>query len=147
MRKDLTRAIAARDLSYNRLRLDLEKILLEENIALINSYSTEVTSTNKKLEQLALKREAIEKELKVKEEWWELLDQDVAFREEAQTKLKDLDAVRDPLKLLQKELQHITFLRAWVVRVKTISPMSFCIKWIDDQETIVDITKGEDLYE
>ena len=147
MQKDLTRVLAVRDLSYNRLRLDLEKILLEENISLINSNSTEGTSTSKKLEQLALKREAIEKELKEKEEWWKLLDQDVTSREAAQTKLKDLDTVRDPSKLLQKELQDITFLRAWVVRVKTISPMSFCIKWIDDQETIVDMREGEDLNE
>ena len=96
MQKDLTRAVAARDFSYNRLRLDLEQILLEENIALINANGSEADSTDEKLEQLASKRASIEKELKIKEEWWELLDQDFAFREEAKTKLKELDAVRDP---------------------------------------------------
>jgi site-specific DNA recombinase len=141
MKKDLTRAVAARDFSYNRLRLDLEQILLEENIALINANGSEADSTDEKLKELALKRASIEKELKVKEDWWELLDQDFAFREEANTKLKELDAVRDPSKQLQKELQNISFLRAWVVRVKAITPMSFCMHWIDDKETIVDLRK------
>ncbi|MBU9723138.1 MULTISPECIES: recombinase family protein [Bacillaceae] len=147
MEKDLSRAVSARDLSYNRLRLDLEKILLEENITLINSSGTESASTNNKLEALACKREEIEKELKVKEEWWQRIDQDATFRDTAQHKLQELEGVRDPLKLLQKELEQITFLRAWVVRVKTISPMSFCIKWIDDQETIVDLRGGAKLNE
>lgn len=141
MKKDLTRAVAARDFSYNRLRLDLEQILLEENIALINANGSEADSTDEKLEELASKRASIEKELKIREEWWELLDQDFAFREEANTKLKELDAVRDPSKQLQKELQNISFLRAWVVRVKAITPMSFCMHWIDDKETIVDLRK------
>ncbi|GLB61726.1 recombinase family protein [Cytobacillus sp. NCCP-133] len=142
MKKDLTRAVAARDFSYNRLRLDLEQILLEENIALINANGAEADSTDKKLEELASKRASIEKELKIREDWWELLDQDFAFREEAKTKLKELDAVRDPSKQLQKELQNISFLRAWVVRVKAITPMSFCMHWIDGKETIVDLRKG-----
>jgi len=141
MKKDLTRAVAARDFSYNRLRLDLEQILLEENIALINANGSEAESTDEKLEELASKRASVEKELKVKEDWWELLDQDFAFREEAKTKLMELDAVRDPSKQLQKELQNISFLRAWVVRVKAITPMSFCMHWIDDKETIVDLRK------
>lgn len=141
MKKDLTRAVAARDFSYNRLRLDLEQILLEENIALINANGSEADSTDEKLEELASKRASVEKELKIREEWWELLDQDFAFREEAKTKLKELDAVRDPSKQLQKELQNISFLRAWVVRVKAITPMSFCMHWIDDKETIVDLRK------
>jgi site-specific DNA recombinase len=141
MKKDLTRAVAARDFSYNRLRLDLEQILLEENIALINANGSEADSTDEKLEGLASKRASIEKELKIKEDWWELLDQDFAFREEAKTKLKELDAVRDPSKQLQKELRNISFLRAWVVSVKAITPMSFCMHWIDDKETIVDLRK------
>src|SRR5690606_30946721 len=141
MQKDLTRAVAARDFSYNRLRLDLEQILLEENIALINANGSEAESTNEKLEELASKRASIEKELKIREDWWELLDQDFTFREEAKTKLKELDAVRDPSKQLQKELQNISFLRAWVVRVKAITPMSFCMNWIDEKETIVDLRK------
>ena len=141
MKKDLTRAVAARDFSYNRLRLDLEQILLEENIALINANGSEADSTDEKLEELASKRASVEKELKIREDWWELLDQDFAFREEANTKLKELDAVRDPSKQLQKELQNISFLRAWVVRVKAITPMSFCMHWIDDKETIVDLRK------
>ena len=141
MQKDLTSAVAARDILYNRLRLDLEKILLEENIALINANGAEADKTDKKLEELASKRASIEKELKIREDWWELLDQDFAFREEAKTKLKELDAVRDPSKQLQKELQNISFLRAWVVRVKAITPMSFCMDWIDEKETIVDLRK------
>lgn len=141
MQKDLRSAIAARDISYNRLRLDLEKILLEENIALINADGAEADRTDKKLEELALKRASIENALKIREDWWELLDQDFAFREEAQAKLKELDTVRDPSKQLQKELQNISFLRAWVVRVKAITPMSFCMNWIDEKETIVDLRK------
>ncbi len=141
MKKDLTRAVAARDFSYNRLRLDLEQILLEENIALINANGSEADSTDEKLGELASKRASIEKELKIREDWWELLDQDFALREEAKTKLKELDAVRDPSKQLQKELRNISFLRAWVVRVKAITPMSFCMHWIDDKETIVDLRK------
>lgn len=141
MKKDLTRAVAARDFSYNRLRLDLEQILLEENIALINANGSEADSTDEKLEELASKRASVEKELKIREDWWELLDQDFAFREESNTKLKELEVVRDPSKQLQKELQNISFLRAWVVRVKAITPMSFCMHWIDDKETIIDFRK------
>ncbi|MFZ3578795.1 recombinase family protein [Virgibacillus sp. DJP39] len=141
MYKDLTRAVAARDFSYNRLRLDLERILLEENITLINANGSEADNTNDKLEQLKSKRTSIEKELKIKEEWWELLDQDFAYREEAKTKLEELDALRDPASPLQKELQNISFLRAWVVRVKAITPMSFSMQWIDDKETIIELRK------
>ncbi|TYS69744.1 recombinase family protein [Sutcliffiella horikoshii] len=141
MQKDLTRAVAARDFSYNRLRLDLEQILLEENIALINANGDEADKTDEKLEQLSRQRASIEKDLKIKEKWWELLDQDFTFREEAIAKLKEIDAVRAPAKLIQKEIKDISFLRAWVVRVKAKSPMSFCMQWIDDKETNIDLRK------
>lgn len=141
MQKDLTRAVAVRDFSYNRLRLDLERILLEENIALINANGSEADNTEEQLEELKSKRTSIEKELKKKEEWWELLDRDFAYREEAKTKLEELNSLRDPALPLQKELQNISFLRAWVVRVKAISPMSFSMQWIDDKETIIELRK------
>ncbi|WP_059351927.1 recombinase family protein [Bacillus coahuilensis] len=141
MQKDLTRAVAARDFSYNRLHLDLEQILLEENIALINANGAEADRTDEKLEKLSRKRISIEKDLKIKENWWELLDQDHAFREEAIAKLKEIDTVRAPAKLIQKEIKDISFLRAWVVRVKAKSPMSFCMQWIDDKETNIDLRK------
>lgn len=143
MQKDLTRAVAARDFSYNQLRLDLERILLEENVALINANGTEAEKSKEVLEELSRKREAIEKELRVKEEWWELLDQDVAFREAALMKLREMDAVRNPIKLLHEEMKQTAFLRAWVVRIKAISPMSFCMHWIDGKETIIDFGKGD----
>ncbi len=143
MQKDLTRAVAARDFSYNQLRLDLERILLEENVALINANGAEAENSKEALKELSRKREVIEKELRVKEEWWELLDQDVAFREAVQMKLREMDAVRNPIKLLHEEMKQTAFLRAWVVRIKAISPMSFCMQWIDGKETIIDLREGD----
>ena len=121
--KELMNAEAARDREQNLLRVKLEKILIEENKAVIDGLETG---------PIKEKRIAIENQIAERAADWELFDRDEAFRRKALDKLKDLQSVQSINRILD-----ISFMRAWVIRIIVESPYLFTVKWIDGSKTVV----------
>ncbi|MED4448785.1 recombinase family protein [Cytobacillus firmus] len=132
MLRDIKNIDAKSDSEYNQLRVDLESILHEENIAILNG-------TDVDIEVLRAKREQIESELKEKETWWKLLDADFSYRMNAIEKLESNLMINKTRDQLLDELKNIEYLRAWVVRVKAISPILFSITWVTGEEIEVEL--------
>lgn len=120
------------DGEYNQLRVDLESILHEENIAILNG-------TDVNIGVLRARREQIESELKEKETWWKLLDADFSYRMNAIEKLESNLMINKTRDQLLEELKNIEYLRAWVVRVKALSPILFSITWVTGEEIEVEL--------
>lgn len=132
MLRDIKNIDAKSDSEYNQLRVDLESILHEENIAILNG-------TDVDIEVQRAKREQIESELKEKETWWKLLDADFSYRMNAIEKLESNLMINKTRDQLLDELKNIEYLRAWVVRVKALSPILFSITWVTGEEIEVEL--------
>lgn len=135
--KDLQGAISLGDGEYNQLRLELERALFEENMAVIKGARGEAVDHD----LLKTKRGEIEKKLQVKEQWRELLEADHDYRVKALNELDKLSIMSKPLSKLKDLLSEIEFCRAWVVRVKALSPTLFSVTWVTGEEIEVDISK------
>ena len=86
------------------------------------------------------KRISVEKEIAEKENWWDLFDKDDEYRKEALNALESMKNLE--AKELIEHIKDIKFLRAWVVRVKVLSPFSFAIMWLTGKETKITNKKG-----
>lgn len=143
MMKDLKNAQVSGDIEYNKLRLDLERVLFEENMVILKGEDSE---GNKNAELLKIRRQKIEAEIKEKEKWWDILENDNGYRASALEKLEILSRRSMALSGLKKHLENdkcIEFLRAWVVRIKALSPILFSITWISGDNTYVEISEGD----
>ena len=125
--REIKNVEAKSDIEYNQLRVDLESILHEENMALLNG-------TIEEIEELRARRVQIETELKEKEAWWNLLDADFSYRMNVIEKLESSSIIKKTKDQLLDELKNIEYLRAWVVRVKAVSPILFSITWVTGEE-------------
>ncbi|OMF59366.1 hypothetical protein BK139_13270 [Paenibacillus sp. FSL R5-0490] len=130
--RELKNVDAKSDIEYNQLRVDLESILHEENIAILNG-------TDEALDELKARRVQIESELKEKEDWWKLLDADFTYRMSSIAKLESSSIIKKSMGQLLDELKNIEYLRAWVVRVKAVSPILFSITWVTGEEIEVEL--------
>lgn len=131
--KELQSAASSREFEQNRFRLDLERALLEENTAILKS--SEVS-------HLTEKRLAVEERMAERESWWEMVDRDYIYRKEALDVLTNLKLVGDPVKQLRQQMENLSFLRAWAVRIEAVSPYLFSITWVSGDKTEIDLTKG-----
>lgn len=115
-----------RETEQNRLRLDLEKALLKENVALINFEDT-TKATRKRIK--------VENKIEESEAWWALFDADDGYRRKAIEKLDQMKYAPVPMVVLKKNMEDLEFLRAWVTHIETVSPSLFSIKWLDKEIT------------
>lgn len=141
MIKDIKNADVSGDIEYNKLRIELERVLFEENMIVLKGNSSE-----KDKEVLRIKRETIENEINIRKMWWDMIESDSKYRAEALEKLELISRIEKPLEALEecfKGEKCIEFLRAWVVRIKAISPIKISIEWIDGKISNVTIPKGE----
>ena len=127
--KELDSAEGVREREQNLLRVELEKCLIAENKAILQSLD---------IEALKERRKAVEDEIFNKTKLWEEFDKDHAFREASLNRLKDLNGSDKGI----KNILDISFMRAWVIRITVESPFLFTIKWIDGEETVVGKLKG-----
>lgn len=134
--KELQSAASSREFEQNRLRLDLERALLEENTAILKS--SEVS-------HLTEKRIAVEESMAERESWWEKVDKDYTYRKEALDNLASMKLSGNPVKQLRQHMEKLSFLRAWAVRIEALSPYLFTITWISGDKTEIDLTKGANL--
>lgn len=132
MLREIKNVDAKSDIEYNQLRGELESILHEENVAIL-------TGADEVVEELKTRRVLIESVLKEKEKWWELLEADFSYRINASRKLENYSVKNTTLEELLDELKNIEYLRAWVVRVKALSPILFSITWVTGEEIEVEL--------
>ncbi|MEC1771957.1 recombinase family protein [Schinkia azotoformans] len=132
MLREIKNVDAKSDIEYNQLRGELESILHEENVAIL-------TGADEVVEELKTRRVLIESVLKEKEKWWELLEADFSYRINASRKLENYSVKNTTLEELLEELKNIEYLRAWVVRVKALSPILFSITWVTGEEIEVEL--------
>lgn len=132
MLREIKNVDAKSDIEYNQLRGELESILHEENVAIL-------TGADEVVEELKTGRVLIESVLKEKEKWWELLEADFSYRINASRKLENYSVKNTTLEELLDELKDIEYLRAWVVRVKALSPILFSITWVTGEEIEVEL--------
>ncbi|NMA30973.1 MAG: recombinase family protein [Candidatus Methanofastidiosa archaeon] len=135
--KELQSALSIRDAQQNQLRLELERALLLENNAIFKCEDTK---------EFTKKRNEIEKQIAMKESWWQLVDEDDVHRKKALDTLAGIKDKPRPAVELQVAKNSIEFLRGWVVRVKAVSPFLFTISWINGDETEIEIKEGEEVY-
>lgn len=132
MIKDIRNSVDAREFQQKQYRLELERALLEENKAIIKN-------NGKDLESLKDKRVVIEDKIKESEAWWNLFDEDDDYRNSAIELLENMDSL--DIKVLKEKVNDINFLRAWVVRVKILSPILFSVTWLNGEETEIELKK------
>lgn len=132
MIKDIRNSVDAREFQQKQFRLELERALLEENTAIIKNKV-------KDLESLKDKRIAIEDKIKESEKWWNLFDEDDDYRNSAIELLESMDSL--DIKILKEKVNDINFLRAWVIRVKVLSPTLFSVIWLNGEETEIELKK------
>jgi len=135
--KELQSALSIRDAQQNQLRLELERALLLENNAIFKCEDTK---------EFTKKRNEIEKQIAMKEFWWQLVDEDDVHRKKALETLIEIKDKPRPAVELQVAKNSIEFLRGWVVRVKAVSPFLFTISWINGDETEIEIKEGDEVY-
>ncbi|KAB2953714.1 recombinase family protein [Heliorestis acidaminivorans] len=134
MKKDIKNTEMKGDAEYNQLQIKVEKILFEESKAILEGQ-------DELLEGLRAKRAATELELKEKEEQWNLIEADSAFRKDALEKLEKMSFPDVTYDRLIDEFSGIEYVRAWVIRVKALSPFLFAFTWITGEVVKVDLKK------
>ena len=138
MEKDLKNVEIRGDIEYNQLKIELERILFEENIAILNG-------TDVNIDELKAKRIKVETKLREREYWWNLLEADEPYRFKALKKLEPGIKANVPLDVMLNELKKIEYLRAWVVRVKALSPILFSLTWVTGEEIEVELVDRGDI--
>ena len=124
-----------RESEQNRLRLELKRVLLEETEAIIKlADTTDITQ----------KRIDIENKIAKSETWWVTFDEDDAYRKKAIDTLESIKNEAMPMNELNKSIDNIEFIRAWVTLIKAVSPYLFSITWLNGDETEVEIERGDD---
>ena len=132
MQKELQSAVFAREAEQNQLRLDLGRALIEENTAILKSNDEEIKET-------ASRRRALEDRIAEREVWWNLIDEDDEYQKRALEVLDNIKSAAYPAKELKENMHSLEFLRAWVVRVRALSPILFSITWITGEDTEIGI--------
>jgi len=135
LEKNLLNTEVLRDGEQNKLRLELEKALFAESMAVIeNKDSTEFEN----------QRIAIEKTISEREPWWAMIDSDDPYRKDAIAELGRVKESTNPINELYKKLDSTKFLRAWMTRVIAESSFLLRIVWITGEETEVSLKEGGD---
>jgi DNA invertase Pin-like site-specific DNA recombinase len=135
LEKNLLNTEVLRDGEQNRLRLELEKALFAESMAVIE---------NKDSIELENQRIAIEKNISEREPWWAMIDSDDPYRKDAIAELGRVKESTNPINELYKKLDSTKFLRAWMTRVIAESSFLLRIVWITGEETEVSLKEGGD---
>lgn len=131
MMKDINNIEIKGDAEYNQLRIKLEKTLYEESNALLEGQ-------DEKIEYLRSMRIATELEIKEKEEWWNLIEADTELRKNVLEKLRNMSFTSISFDSLMEELNEIECMRAWVIRVKALSPFLFSFTFVTGENIEVE---------
>lgn len=124
-----------------KLRKEIEGILLIENKTILQE--DEALDRSAKLDALKSQRKEKEKRISQLEAWMLLLEEDNGYRKEAVKILEGLQNMEEPMAQLKNYMQEMTVLRAWVVEIMALSPLSFTISWNTGDTTIIEMEDEE----
>jgi len=79
-----------------------------------------------------------ELEIKEKEEWWNLIEADTELRKNVLEKLRNMSFTSISFDSLMEELNEIECMRAWVIRVKALSPFLFSFTFVTGENIEVE---------
>ncbi len=130
---------------FNKLRLEIKKVQDNDNVErsrvvlkrkLMVALDNELHASAENLETTIAERSKLEEKLKEQEEFWSALEEDRELRKKTLVWLDKLPRGEGRLTILLEQL-NIEYMRAWVMSIKILSPISIIIKWLDDTETRV----------
>jgi site-specific DNA recombinase len=98
----------------------------------------ELHTNGEKNKMSKAERIMIEENLKENEEYWYLLEKDRSWRTKTLNWLEALLKGENEIKTFFNELDS-SYIRAWIISIKVMSPKSFRVRWLDDSETTVNI--------
>lgn len=130
--REIKSADAVKEHEQNMLRLKLERILIEENNAILK---------NLDIKKLKKKRLAVEKEQARLKPIWDAFDEDEHYRRAAYKQLERLTDIKAN-RMKFKEICDLEFIRAWVIRIKVESPYLFTVMWINGKTTKMQWEEG-----
>lgn len=132
--KNLQNTDVLKDGEQNRLRLELEKALFAESMAVLDN----VDET-----ELVNHRIAVENSIGEREPWWRMVESDDHYRKDALAELEEIKDAAHPIMELYKKMESIKFLRAWMTRVEAKSSFLFSITWVIGEETEIEVRGGD----
>jgi len=135
LEKNLQNTEVLRDGEQNRVRLELEKALFAESMAVLEN--TDET-------ELVKHRQSVESAIAEREPWWAMVDADDCYRKDAISELERMKQSSSPIKDLYKKLENPKFLRAWMTRVEAESSFLLKVTWVTGEETKININEGGD---
>lgn len=154
--KAMRRALEAKydftdEFVIHKMKLDIKRIQEDDNVERIRVIlkreirelvSQSLRAKGDELQILELKAAETEEKLKELEVYWVLLEKDREKRALALEWLDTLPRHEHRLATFFKEL-NIEYLRAWVIDVTILSPISFTIKWYDNTLSNVSLENEE----
>ncbi|MHB1151379.1 MAG: recombinase family protein [Eubacteriales bacterium] len=138
----IDKLIAKLNQMQNYDNVERDRIILKRQI---NQAFKNELKDNKENETVSLSiRTGFEQKLIEKEELWMLLEEDRYYRQNTIQWLENLPNGKAKKQTFLHEL-NIEYLRAWVISMKILSPISFSLKWSDETETevIMDEPEGD----
>lgn len=122
------------DGEQNRLRLELEKALFAESMAVLDNID-ETEFVNMRI--------AVENSIAKSQPWWKMVEADDHYRKEALIELTEIKDAAHPINELYKRMENIKFLRAWMTRIEVKSSFIFSITWVNGEETEIEVKGGD----
>lgn len=123
---------------HNNDNIERDRVVLKHEIA--SAYKNEITTSEENREEAYKARIRLEQRLRESEELWELIEEDRIYREQAISWIANLPEGDNKLQSFLQEL-NLEYMRAWVISVKALSPVSFSVRWTDNTETTVMMEK------
>ncbi len=131
----------------HKLKLDIKRLQDNDNIErsrvilkreLAEVLSQELHSKDEARTTAIEKRMEIEEKLKIQEQYWSLIEKDRSYRAKALKRLDNLSRGENRMRIFLEQFD-IEYMRAWVIGITILSPISFSIRWFDDTQDTVTI--------
>ena len=129
----------------HKLKIDIKRLQDDDNIErsrviskreLTQALSKEVHSVNAELETAIDKRILIEEKLKRQEQFWSLIEKDRGYRAKTLAWLDQILISENRMNAFFEQL-NIMYMRAWVIGITVLSPISISIQWFDNTKTMI----------
>lgn len=121
--------------------IERSRVILKRKLAGVLRIELNITDEEQKA--VTATRMGLEEGLKQQEKFWVLLDEDRVYRKETIEWLDEILRNKKGITIFLKEL-NTKYIRAWVISITVLSPISFTIKWLDNTETAIEISDNSE---
>lgn len=133
--------------AIHKLKLDITRVQDDDNVErsrvilkreLTEALTEELQASDEERKWAIKNRIIVEGKIKEKEQFWDLLEKDRSFRKNGLMWLDRLPRGEDRMKVFFEEF-NLEYIRAWVLSITILTPISFSIKWFDDTKTRINL--------